>query len=259
MARTNPAIREVVRHTGPRPCAGCLALDGKRYKHYQEFRDHPNGQCYVDFDLKSPEELGIDLTGYPINVKRAWERNLGEVRNRLFDFYELPESQQRKLFANNLLYDLWKSEKFPFEKLAVYKNGSYVQASYSDLISRLDELGGISYPVITFPSANIRTRYNSTLDPNDRASDVNLYTTNPSTNPKVQDSLINKYGQHKFPLAITDEMIEDAPIKLQSQLNRLIAGTPSIDGAPWFVHNSVARVLDLGIRYSTSGVRYYVD
>jgi hypothetical protein len=180
--------------------------------------------------------------------------DFGEIPNRKYQFLGASEAEQRRVFANNSLYDLWRSEKFPFEALAVYHKGSFVQASYIDMLRLLSKLGGVSYPKAGFASIAQRNRLNAILDPIDRASS----TTNILLD-KPKGDWLTKFGQSKYPDDITQRMVDNPPVQVRSRVFRIIAGYKPIEKAPWYVYNDVARTLDLGIRKTTMGSIYYVS
>ncbi|MHA1860165.1 MAG: hypothetical protein ACTSVF_03585 [Candidatus Asgardarchaeia archaeon] len=148
-ARNKHIISGLIRRANGRPCLACLVLDGKEYPVGSVLDDHPNGMCVFVPKLKSLEELGLDYDKLPPEAKKVW-KGVGAPRPLSSKFYELPEVEQRRIFANDKLYNLWLKEKFPIEKLAVYKDGSWVTMSYKDAIKKLPDLGGISYPKVRF-------------------------------------------------------------------------------------------------------------
>ncbi len=251
-ARTNPAVQGLIRQTGPRPCMACVSLAGKVYRLHQEFRDHPNGQCFVTYVMASPQALGFDVATMSPEVARAWRTGLTEVPSRRLQFLALEEAEQRAMFANDALFDFWQAEKFPLESLAIYKNGSYVQASYKDLITKIDTLGGISYPKSKFVSDAIKTQLLTVMDSYDRAnSRLTVYLTKPTSKK-------NRYGKEKFPDALTADMLEGLTYQAQQLVDRIMLVYDSFSSVPWYAYNELARALNLGIRKSSIGSVYYV-
>lgn len=251
-ARTNPVITGLRRHTGPRPCIACTVLAGKLYRKQQEFRDHPNGMCFVTFEIVQPSALGIDITTLSPQVRRAWETSMGEIPDERMAFLAMSDDEQKRVINNDSVFKLWKEEKFPLEKLAVYKNGSFVAASYIELMSSLTDLGGVSYPKIAFNSDILKVQFLEYIDPKDRANASLTFSQ------AVPAGILNKFGKDKFPSSLTDVMVDNADTTIKPRLTSLMSGYYSIGTAPWFVFNEVARVLDIGIRKTSFGSYYWV-
>jgi len=247
-ARTNPVVVGVVRQVGPRPCMACLVLAGRIYRRRQQFRDHPNGMCYVTYLMPTPESMGINVTTLAVATRRAWRRNFGEVKNPQYSFLELPEVEQRARFGSDSLYHLWKEEKFPLEKLAVYKSGVFVQASYQDALAGLHTWGGVSYPLAKFADSNLKRRLNHLIDPRDRANAALLIIARP---PPGADSRL-------YPSKITDDMVSHTVGRARDAANQAMAGYENVGALPWYAYNELARALNFRIRKSISGTVYFV-
>lgn len=253
MAMINPAVVGVVRHTGPRPCIACIVLSGKVYKNKQSFRDHPNGQCFVTFEIAQPEQLGINIAALSVGTRRLWRTHFGNIPNRRYSFLASSDAEKRKVFANNALFDLWKEEKLPLEATAVYKDGTFRQASYKELLSNLHNLGGISYPKIKFPTQGIASAYNGIIDPKDRANAALAFIAS-----KPKGDIRNKFGEPKYPDRLTQGMVDNANLNIRAMIDRIMAGYVGVSTMPWYAYNDLARALDLGIRRTIVGGFYYV-
>lgn len=252
-ALANSAVSGLVRHTGPRPCIACISLDGRVYKHYQSFRDHPNGQCFVTYELLPPASLGIDVSSLPLQVRNAWRTNLGEIRPKRFDFMAASAAEQRIIFANDKLFELWKSEKLPLETMSTFKNGSWVPATYKDTLEKLPTLGGLTYPKITFPTEMVKARFNSVIDPLDRANERFTFS---ETIP--DETEMNVYGALRYPKHITRDMTVEADDVVRNAVDRVLVGYISIGTMPYYAYNELARALKINIRKTIEGKIYYV-
>lgn len=252
-ARMNPMVVGLVRQTGPRPCIACISLAGTVYKTYNEFRDHPNGMCFVTYELLPADKLGVDVSKLPLSYRNAWKRNLGEIPLRKLQFEGLSESEQKAIFANNALFHLWKEEKFPLEALAVKRGGAYAQASYSETLAKVKDLGGITYPKIGFPSQIVKDKWNLILDPHDRANAaLYLFVVRPAI------TSVNQYGLSIYPKELTAEILKDVDPDLRAPLGRIPGNLDDIENAPYYIYNTVARILKVNIRKATNGDIYYV-
>ena len=252
-AATNPAVTSIVRHTGPRPCIACISLDGRVYTSSLSFRDHVNGQCFITYETRTASSLGIDLASATADVKRAFRTNFGNIRPRRYDFMAASDAEQQKIFANKGLYQLWKQEKLPLEAMLDYQNGSFVQTSLTKALSNLNNLGGLSYPKIAFPTEAAKIKFNPVLDPKDRANEALTFSEGiPSTTE------LNTYRQPRYPDSITGTMVDSAPASVRDEVGRITEGYFSPNTMPHYAFNDLARVLRLGIRHGTDGKKYYV-
>lgn len=147
--RNKHIISGLIRRANGRPCLACLVLDGKEYPIGAVLDDHPSGMCVFVYKLKNLEELGLEFETLPDPAKKIW-KGIKPPRPLASKFYELPESQQRAIFSNNRLFELWKKEKFPLERLAVNKKGMWTPITYKEALKRLPELGGVSFPRVSF-------------------------------------------------------------------------------------------------------------
>jgi len=243
-ARRNPYVTALVRHVGPRPCIACRALDGKIYKTYQEFRDHPNGMCSVVPRVMSIEEMrarrGINITPA---IQRKWQKETGYVKNSRYKYLEASMDRQRCMVGNDALYNLWKKEDFPIEKFAVYQDkwGYFQKAAFAELALKLSLLGGRSYPKSKFVNDSVRKTLLVKMDAKDRA------------NGSITVSLKGRR------VKITDDLIDKRTPSIKEEIQRLRAGyKESIEALPYFVYNDIARVLGLKVRKARDKTFYYV-
>ena len=97
--------------------------------------------------MKSMEEMGFmlppDASDDMVKAFHRVERPYPTMKSR---FYQMSERDQRKVFGNDLLYNLWRQEKFPLEALVVEKDGMFLPMSFRQAAAKIEELGGVSYP-----------------------------------------------------------------------------------------------------------------
>lgn len=246
------------RVAGPRCCLACAAEDGRLYDDPSQFSDHIGGQCLLVPELKTLGEMGLP---YKPEYEAAWRRELPPTPSAASQFYSWDEKAQRSLFNNNRLYDLWKSEKFPLERLMTRDaTGAMVPMSYQQAVANFMNWGGVSSPKVGlaykthvssgFTTANDKA-FLGKLDPRDRATkemvavrdlDASKYT-----------GMTNEYGQSLFGMG-TDGSV---PVSVENRARVLLAAR-DVEKATWYDFNAYARELGLWTRKATDGSVYWV-
>ncbi len=165
-------------------------------------------------------------------------------------FLRMSEADQRKIFGNNKLYDFWKREKFPLEKLVINKNGMFVPTSFKEVSGRIESLGGISFPKATAGFQNNRRAINNffnVVDPIDRATSMVLV--------RVQDLPTNLFTQSKFGVGF--ENILKAEANTLSKANEFIRFNARGSKVQWNDINEYYRVLGIHRRIDINGKTYF--
>ena len=165
-------------------------------------------------------------------------------------FLRMSEADQRKIFGNNKLYDFWKKEKFPLEKLVINKNGMFVPTSFKEVFRRRESLGGISFPKATAGFQNNRRAINNffnVVDPIDRATSMVLV--------RVQDLPTNLFAQSKFGIGL--ESILKAEANILSKANEFIRFYARGAKVQWNDINEYYRVLGIHRRVDINGKTYF--
>ena len=99
----------------------CAFLDGTTYPVGSHLEDHPNGLCLFVLDIKTPAEMGF--TQPAPGSSAAWKAEGQPYPDMASRFYAMSPDEQRRMFGNDALYDLWKREGFSPEHLIVYRDG----------------------------------------------------------------------------------------------------------------------------------------
>lgn len=184
VANNPQAFYGSIRVADGRPCIACIAKDGTYYKPGEQLVDHPNGQCVL-----SPLTYPLEYfeTG---KITKPIPNPFGKTLKQ--KFYQSSEATQRKLMGNNMLFKLWKQEKFDIEAL-VLPSGNPM--SYRQAIMNLDKIGGMSFPRVSFFNAAVKQSLNSVMDPKDRMSPNHLVVRRkpnacPTKGKKLNEGLI---------------------------------------------------------------------
>jgi hypothetical protein len=144
--RNEKIIESLERAADGRPCMSCTVLDGKRYPPGSFLDDHPMGMCVFVPVVKTLTEMGFDPSKVPPKLRAGFDHQQRGYPLWKEKFYGMPEADQRAIFGNNKLFNLWKSENFPIENLVVQKNGFYVPMSYKEAILKVDKWSTASNP-----------------------------------------------------------------------------------------------------------------
>ena len=139
-------VKELERVADGRPCLACIALDGKRYPVGAEMDDHPNGMCTFAPVLFTLEELGYEKDDLPEKYTQAWRGEEQQYPLLSSRFYNLPDEEKLRIFGSKELFELWKKERFPLEKMVLTRQGMTVPATAKDILSDIKAFGGVSAP-----------------------------------------------------------------------------------------------------------------
>lgn len=222
-----------------RPCIACVAQDGKFLEPGEILVDHPNGMCTL-VPMPYPDEYF--MTGKitkPIND--TFDKPLAEK------FYDMSEKEQKIIFGNNQLYELWKREKFDLD--AIISPGDFrTPMSYRQALLSLNKIGGISYPQAEFFALGDESSLLSVLDPKDRMDDKLVVTRNSPIggNNKWDINLIGDGSGF-----IANEKI---PPGIRAKVSALWGEEPDLK---WYSFNQRARDLGIYIRKDIDGRIYY--
>jgi len=221
-----------------RPCIACLAQDGMFYPPGDVLYDHPNGMCVL-VPVPYPDEYLLDgtITG-PIND--VFDEPLAQK------FYKMGADEQRKAFSNDLLYGLWKREKFDLNKAVVGEFGTPI--SYRQAVTNLDRMGGISEPRVKFQSGGARKSLLEVMDPADRL--------NPGITVGRRKPIggIGAYGQDYIGLG--DEFIGLKAVT-NTKKSKIAALFGEGKDLEWYTFNQRARTLGIYTRKDINGRFYY--
>lgn len=257
-ARRNEYVAGVVRHVGPRPCMACMALEGKVYRTYQEFRDHPNGMCTVTPQLLSTDQILAD-TELSAPARRAWDTGVGHKAPFRYKFMSGDQQFQKSVLGNDALWGFWRKEDFPIEYFARWnsRGGFFQKASLFYLQRRIGQLGGRSYPKAAFSRRASELGLLETMDAKDRADD-SLKIILPHRKKQV-----NRYDRDRYPTKPpTTEMVLDYPLDVVEEVRRYypdIETVRDLEELPYFVFNDIMRVIDVGWRKDRENRFYMVE
>ena len=255
--RNSHLVAELERVADGRPCASCVCLDGTVSPAGSTMEDHISGMCSWITRMKSLEELGVP---YRPEYGDAWRAERRTHPTKLSQFYGASEKNQAKLFPSRSLYNLWRQEKFPLEKLVVRDpRRGFVPMSFRRANSMIADLGGISNPKVGlaypsklssgFTTANDKA-FLEILDPIDRAT---------SNQFVIRDLRIenfdatNQYGQNLFGMG-TDAKLPDG--KFHAVRDLVSSGNP--EKLSWHEFNVYARELGLYTRKAVNGDLYWI-
>jgi len=143
-------ISHLERVANGRPCLACQIVDGTRYPPGATLDDHIMGLCIFVPRVKTLEELGFDKEKVSPKLRAGFSRQQRGYVLWKDKFLSMSEAEQRKVFANNALYDLWKRERFPLEKLVVKRQGMTVPITYKEAVSKV-----ANWPTVSNPSAQV--------------------------------------------------------------------------------------------------------
>ncbi|RJR27666.1 hypothetical protein C4561_01815 [candidate division WWE3 bacterium] len=252
MSDNQHLFEKKIRMADGRPCLACVMLDGKEYDIAAPMNDHIAGMCYFIPVAKTLEDLGFDTSKLPTKLSESWSNYSQDVPLMQSRFWQLPESEQRKIFGNQALFDLWKKEQFPIDRLArISKEGWSIPISYKDALAKLPELGGISNPLCKFiGTTSIETikDLNKVIDPLDRA------TKGLSITSKGKKGLINQYGIDPYGWGKDLSKVPDSVLADVRRFSTLVRDPETM---PWYDFNQRARILGLYTRKAVDGRMYY--
>lgn len=221
-----------------RPCIACIAQDGRFYKPDEMLIDHPNGMCIL-VPMPYPDEYLLDgkITK---PIEDVFDEPLAQK------FYKMGAGEQRKVFANDLLYRLWQKERFDLDKVVVGKFGGPI--SYRQAVLNLDVMGGISEARVGFRSAATRKSLLNTIDPKDRLNPNFVISKKAPIGGVTYQGLVLKGDGFEF---LSLNRISTA------KRARIAALYGEEANLPWYVFNRRARELGIYTRRSVTGKTYY--
>lgn len=229
-------------------CMACICLDGKRYPVGSTMDDHVQGMCSFSYIIKTPAEMGFEKI--PPGAEKAWSVEARPYPRMLSNFHDLSEIEQRRIFDNKSLYDLWKREKFPIEKLVMKRAGAYIPATYKHAVANYPKWGGVSNPIAKLSDYSKEVDW-AVIDPLDRSVKSQIILGKDLPKGAVIKS---KYGGNAFGIGLTERMkISERGL---SEANSYISFHKT--DVPWYDFNKSQRVLGLYMRKASDKSIYYI-
>ena len=212
--------------------------------------DHRNGGCTFVPVAETYNDLGINKDDVSIDTQTKFKISARSMPNMKSKFLRLSEAEQRKVFGNNLLFDFWKREKFPLEKLVINRNGTFVPTSFKEVSKRIESLGGVSFPKATVGfQSNARTvrSFMHVVDPLDRVRSQILI--------RIKDLPSTLFKESKFGIGF--ENILRAEANTLSKANEFIRFHARGRKVHWNDINEYYRTLGLHRRIDINGRTYF--
>lgn len=251
-----------------RPCVACIFLDGSVHPPGSTISDHPQGMCVFVPILRTPEELGFDTSKIPARHREALKERVGRpTRPFRSRFYDMTEKEQRHVFSNDALYNLWKEERLPLGALVQSKNGFFVPKTFKQVQDEVDrkKIGGISHPKATFAnfvdsiSSADKTNLIMLADPVDRSD--KLLVILPDSVEREDLIALNLRRDKLNPFSDGSEFLKNPPAgydtRVQQYLEIIEAAKTRKAGISWIEFNEAARTLKLYQRMNTQGKMYW--
>lgn len=248
MSENEQLFEKKLRMADGRPCLACVMLDGKEYPISASMDDHPAGMCYFIPVAKTLGDLGFDTDKLPKKLQSNWDNYSQDVPLMRSRFWKLPEAEQRKVFGNQKLYDLWKKEKFPIDYLSRKSGNFTLPLTYKDALRVLPDLGGISNPLCSFADDAAR-KLNSVIDPLDRANkDIKIALKKPS------EKVVNQYGLDPYGMG---KNLSGVPENVLNDVRKYSVLSDDPTNMHWYDFNQRSRILGLYTRKDTKNRMYY--
>ena len=226
-------------------------LSGRWVRQYRSWLnlDHPLGMCIFVPVVKSLQEMGFDMTEIDEKFGAEFISQSRSFPTMYSRFFTMSEKDQRLVFGNNRLYDLWKKEKFPLQSIVMKKNGMFVPKSASQVAAEIDTLGGISFPKAVVKGSLDKDAARQLIlqaDPVDRANKSNVLIRD-SDKPKSSSS---KFGDGTKELSSLDA-------DTVSKAKGFISFHPKGVKIPWWDLNEYYRTLGIYRRIDVNGRTYF--
>lgn len=248
-ASSNPFVEELVRVAGPFCCAVCCSLDGTVYPLGSFMDDHPHGYCTFATRVKSPEELGIDLSG---EQSAFWHSQAFPYRTRMSKFWDLNEASKMRLFRSKAMFNLWKNEDFPLSSLIMKKKGSLQMMSFKEAAKNLKQLGGVSYPKVELELGATKNLIKM-MDPLDRISKGVVFRKPPAMEMPTVTGQADGFTLTRKGINLSG-LSKEARFEVERLLK--LYGD-DLSKMPWQDYNTLSRSLGMYVRKDKSGKIYY--
>lgn len=225
-----------IRVADGRPCYMCTMLDGKFYPpDIPLYDEHPNGMCILVPLMYPPEffltgkitKSPIDFFGLTLKQK----------------FFKATVQEQKDIFGNKSLYDLWEREQFDMDSIMYMKNGMLTQWGYQKTLENLPKIGSISYPKI-----KVSKDLNIVMDAKDRNKlGFTAQRRKPVGGKKNGIDLIGD-GSNYMSSSISNEL----KMRIHTQFDL------GIKNNSWIAFNERARFLGIFTRMDKNNEIYYI-
>lgn len=223
--------------------------------------------CCFTLVYRSATELGFDTSKLPAKYQGVLDQRIGRpLRPLRSKFYDMPEEEQRRIFANDSLFRLWKEEKLPLGSIIKYRGeqGWFVPKTFAQVQAELPKLGGISYPRAEirkftgkFTGKELQS-FLATVDPADRANKTLALLPNTTNRKNLEAANIKRDGLNPF--SNGSAFLASAPVDdiRPGQYNEIVSAAQTRKGGMhWLEFNEAARVLKLYERRGTDGSLYW--